>query len=93
MALPLIKPKESEESHLALLSKIHVSKNWKLPPRLPHRAAQRRKEFIDFTKITKLKKMMRSYRRKNGRIETPKGPTENAKQQVASAGGNHRVTE
>ena len=43
MALPLIKPKESEESHLALLSKIHVSKNWKLPPRLPHRAAQRRK--------------------------------------------------
>ena len=43
MVLPQIKPKEPEESNLALLSKIHVSKNWKLPPRLPHRATQRRK--------------------------------------------------
>ncbi|EJS43266.1 yap5p [Saccharomyces arboricola H-6] len=43
MALPQIKPKESKESNLALLSKIHVSKNWKLPPRLPHRASQQRK--------------------------------------------------
>ncbi|KOG98906.1 Yap5p [Saccharomyces eubayanus] len=43
MALPQIKPKESKESNLALMSKIHVSKNWKLPPRLPHRAGQRRK--------------------------------------------------
>ncbi|CAI4065637.1 hypothetical protein SUVZ_09G1750 [Saccharomyces uvarum] len=43
MVLPQIKPKESKESNLALLSKIHVSKNWKLPPRLPHRVSQRRK--------------------------------------------------
>ena len=43
MALPQIKPKEAKESNLALLSRIHVSKNWKLPPRLPHRAGQRRK--------------------------------------------------
>ncbi|CAI4064971.1 Yap5p SKDI_09G1820 [Saccharomyces kudriavzevii IFO 1802] len=43
MALPQIKPKQSKESNLALLSQIHVSKNWKLPPRLPQRANQQRK--------------------------------------------------
>ncbi|CAI4039774.1 hypothetical protein SMKI_09G1850 [Saccharomyces mikatae IFO 1815] len=42
MALPHIKPKESKESNLVILSKIHVSKNWKLPPRLPQRTSQRR---------------------------------------------------